>query len=75
MCIASRKYVSPRRISDETGFGADPLQGDNAKASIRAQAFGERYPSYDVIFHELVNLNPMLFKNALIFYIDVTYRL
>ena len=68
-------YHQGRRISDETGFGTDPLQGDDAKASIRSQAFSERYPSYDAIFHELVNLNPMLFKNALIFFIDVTYRL
>ena len=52
------------------------LEGDDAKiSSIRAQAFDDRYPSYDAIFHEVVNLNPMLFKNALLFYIDVTYRL
>jgi ribulose-5-phosphate 4-epimerase/fuculose-1-phosphate aldolase len=63
------------RISDEHGFGEDPLQGDDAKASIRAQAFDDRYPSYDAIFHEVVNMNPALFKNALRFYIDVTYRL
>ena len=64
------------RISDESGFGKDPLLGDNTKDSIRARAFSERYPSYDAIFHELVNSsNPMLFKNALIFYIDITYRL
>ena len=63
------------RISDETGFGEDPLLGDNAKGSIRTQAFCERYPSYDAIFHELVNsANPLLFKDALIFYIDVTYH-
>ena len=64
------------RISDESGFGEDPLAGDTLKASIRAQAFCQRYPSYDAIFHELVNsANPALFKNALMFYIDVTYRL
>ena len=63
------------RISDESGFGEDPLQGDNAKTSIRAQAFNERYPSYDAIFYEVVNTNPTPFKNALLFYIDVTYRL
>ena len=63
------------RITDETKFGEDPLQGDIAKASIRAQAFNEKYPSFDIIFHELVNSNPLLFKNALLFYIDVTFRL
>ena len=68
-------YVSPRRISDEFGFGEDPLQGNNTKISIRARAFHDRYPSYDAIFHDAVNLNPILFKSALLFYIDVTYRL
>ena len=63
------------RISDESGFGEDPLQGNDAKISIRAQAFHDRYPSYDAIFHDVVNLNPILFKSALLFYIDVTYRL
>ena len=63
------------RISDESQFGEDPLLGDDAKASIRASAFGDRYPSFDAIFHDLVNSNPSLFKNALLFYIDITYRL
>ena len=63
------------RISDEAQYGEDPLHGDAAKSSIRTQAFGDRYPSFDNIFHELVNSNPSLFKSALLFYIDVTYRL
>ena len=54
------------RILDESGFGEDPLQGDNAKTSVRAQAFNERYPSYDAIFHEVVNMNPTPFKNAIL---------
>ena len=32
-------YHQGGRISDESGIGEDPLQGDNAKTSIRAQAF------------------------------------
>ena len=32
------------RISDETQFGEDPLRGNAAKASIRTQAFVDRYP-------------------------------
>ena len=75
MCITSRMYHQGGRISDETGFGEDPLQGDDAKTSIRAQAFDERYPSYDAIFHQLVNLNSLLFKSALLFYVDITYHL
>ena len=32
------------RILNETGFGEDLLVGDITKASIRTQAFCERYP-------------------------------
>ena len=63
------------RISDETCFGEDPLQADNAKILIRAEAFGQRYPSFETIFHELVNSSSTLFKGGLTFYIDITYRL
>ena len=63
------------RISDETCFGEDPIYSDSTKCSIRMQAFSERFPSFDAIFHELVNGNPALFESALLFYIDVSYRL
>ena len=63
------------RISQETEFGNDPLRGDVSKCSIRSQAFFERHPSFDDIFHNLVNLNSIPFRNALLFYIDITYRL
>ena len=63
------------RISDDSGFGQDPIHANLSKTSIRAQVFGERFPSLEVIFHELVNENPVPFKNGLIFYIDVTRRL
>ena len=63
------------RISDEKYFGKDPILTDSTKSSIRTQAFSERFPSFDVIFQGLLNGNPTLFKNAILFYIDVTYRL
>ena len=63
------------RISDETHFGEDPISGDSTKFSIRMRAFTERFPSFDTIFENLVNGNPSLFENALLFYIDVSYRL
>jgi hypothetical protein len=63
------------RLSEESRFGDDPLHGDTAKCSIRSQAFRDRHPSFDIIFHELINSNPVPFKNALLFYIDTTFRL
>ena len=62
-------------LSDGARFGHDPLSGHSNKMSIRHQAFTERYPSFEDIFHQLVNSNSTLFKEALKFYLDVTYRL
>ena len=36
------------RISDDSGFGQDPIHADLSKTSIRAQVFGERFPSFEV---------------------------
>ena len=60
------------RLSEESGFGD---RGDASKCSIRSQALRDRHPSFDIIFFELVNSNPVPFKSALIFYIDTTFRL
>ena len=62
-------------ISDGAQFGYDPLDGDANKTSIRNQAFNGRYPSFEHIFHQLVNSNSTPFKEALKFYLDVTFRL
>ena len=62
-------------ISDGAQFGYDPLNGYANKIAIRQQAFSDRYPSFEEIFHQLINSNNNLFKEALKFYLDVTYRL
>lgn len=63
------------RISDGASFGEDPLYGDVNKSTIRQQSFSTSYPSFDPIFHHLVNSDPSLFTNGLKFFIDITYRL
>ena len=63
------------RLSDETPFGEDPLQGNSDKCAIRQQAFTNNFPSFEPIFHGLVNSDPSLFTRALKFYVDITYRL
>ena len=63
------------RISDKTYFGDDPICADLTKCSIRSQAFSERFPSFHIIFQQLVNGNSSLLKKAVLFYIDLTYRL
>lgn len=45
------------------------------KINIRHQTFRESYPSFEEIFHNLMNCNPTLFKDDLKFYVDITYCL
>ena len=60
-------------LRDPHQVGMDPLSP--AKQKIRKQAFSERYTSFQAIFSALVNGDSTMFRNALRFYIDVTYRL
>ena len=53
----------------------DPLNGDPGKSDIRFQCFTRRFPSFDNIFHSIVNENPTAYVDALKFFIDLTYRL
>ena len=62
-------------LTDPTSFGIDPLADNSEKKKIRERAFNSSYPCYDTIFHDLVNGITAPFKNALLFYIDVTKRL
>ena len=67
--------VSGGTISDNSPFGHDPLAMDPRKMQIRDEAFKGRYPSFEVLFHNIANSNPTPFRDALKFYIDVTFRL
>lgn len=61
-------------ISDGSPFGHDPLAMDPRKLQIR-EAFKGRYPSFEELFHNIANSNPIPFRDALKFYIDVTFCL
>ena len=63
------------RITDPTYFGTDPLMADNSKLEMREQAFRARFPSFEPVFHTLVNGNGSMFQEGLLFLCDVTYRL
>ena len=63
------------RIREISNFGRDPIANDASKCDVRNQAFTEKCPSFGDIFSNLVNGNPLPFKSALKFYIDVTRRL
>ena len=56
-------------------FGEDPPENDVEKLRIRGSLFGNKYPTFDPIFHNLVNGNVELFQTGLELFIDITYRL
>jgi len=62
-------------ITEESNCGTDPLAGDPEKSTIRERAFSEKYPSFEPVFHQIVNGNDRLFQAGLKFFIDVTFRL
>ena len=62
-------------LTEDSSFGIDPLANDMEKFQIRETVFGTKYPSFDPVFHNLVNGNDALFQNALKFFVDITYRL
>ena len=62
-------------ITEESNFGEDPLANDVDKYRIRENAFVQKFPSFEAIFHNLVNGNSIPFKNGLKYFIDITYRL
>ena len=73
---ANRMYrASGGRLTDPSPFGSDPLEHLGDRKRLREQAFSERYPSFNDIFHHLVNGDSAPFKHALLFLIDVTRRL
>ena len=67
--------ASGGRISDPLTFGVDPLSGDPAKIAIRKQAFLSKYPSFETIFDGVCNGVFEPFRSALLFLVDITYRL
>jgi len=67
--------ASGGHITDPESFGNDPIALDADKKRIREQAFSEKYSSFTHIFNELVNGDAQHFKEALLYYTDITRRL
>ena len=51
-------------ITDPAGFGIDPLLSDQHKSLIRSQAFKDKVPSFEPVFHTLVNGDNRLFREG-----------
>ena len=56
-------------------FGEDPLKNRPDLVAIREKSFFERYTGFEQFFYNVVNGDFSLFKEGLLFFIDVTIRL
>lgn len=63
------------RLTHFSEFGADPLANDAGLLHEREVIFQQRYPSFDPLFHKLVNGNDTVFCCALHHFIDITASL
>ena len=59
-------------ITDSHEFGIDPLS--SPKQLMRQKAFNDSF-RLDDVFHTLVNRDDTGFRRAVLFFIDITYRL
>ncbi len=64
----------PGKISEPCGYGVDPLESNVSKQSIRYESFCAHY-SFQLLFSEVSNGCGTSFAQALLFLIDITYRL
>ncbi len=70
---AVRNYTTAGgRLTDLSLFGEDPLANDSECILQREVVFFRRYPSFDPIFHKIVNGDDTLFRDGLQFFIHIT---
>ena len=62
------------RIFETCAFGTDPVEMKDELKQIRYESFTSKY-SFEILFCEVSNGCGDTFKNALLFLIDITYRL
>lgn len=56
-------------------FSEDPLQGSPSLAAQRETEFHRRFPDFSDIFHTVANGDYYLFREGVLFYIDINRRL
>ena len=56
-------------------FGRDPLTGNGDLITIRMERFYEQWPSFDNIFHGIVNNTITMFRDGLLCFIDISMQL
>lgn len=62
-------------LTTESIHGEDPLSSRPELLALREAQFTMRYPSFEPIFHSLVNGDSNLFSEGLLYYIQLTLTL
>lgn len=63
------------RITSFSPFGEDPLRNNAQLVTQREAEFHERYPDFSNFFYTVVNGDCSLFREGILFIIDVSKRL
>ena len=59
-------------LTREQTYGIDPLEKQSAKKDARETEFKKHFPSFDIMFQATANGNYALFKDAILYYIQLT---
>ena len=75
MQAISNYRQSGGHVTETSNFGNDPLEFFPEKQLFRDQAFKEKFPSFNIVYHQLVNNNDKMFQDEIKYVVDLTYRL
>ena len=62
-------------LTDPDELGVDLISLDVDKSRICQQSFSDKFPSFGVIFDKIVNGQPEMFREGLLYYLSITNRL
>lgn len=62
-------------ITHFSGFGEDPLFNNTILSHQREVEFHQRYPNFDLFFHKVVNGDDSVFREGLLYFIQITQTL
>lgn len=68
----SSHEVNGNRLTRESCFGCDPLHGNENIQRLIDRDFRTRYHDMHMIFQEVIHGNPLTFRSAIAYYIELT---
>ena len=63
-----------RKLTTFSFFGQDPLQHREDLLHMRDEEFFKRYPDFSAFFHSVVNHDYSIFRDGLLFFIDLSHQ-